>query len=449
MRPFVIPAVLLVVCVSPALADVDLTTVPERQAVEMVVYGNQDVTVVRDRRTIGFQQGINHIEFTWADTQIDPTSIKIRAVKDPDKILIQQASYPPNRQNTLVWTIECLQAGKYLMEVSYFTSGISWGPHYRVIANDDESKMQLFGAIELQNGSGEDYENAQAKLVVGDLHVVQQIAELAKQDIAQQVSLGMRLGVVGDKFFARREGAARAAAAPGMGVGGEAERAAGKAPEVAMAGIGEYFIYTIEGTHDVNDGWRNRFAAISGQGVPLSVLHRYDPARWGEGARKFYVFRNDQESKLGATPLARGAAYALRDRTQANLIPVATTEMPYSPIGEKVELDVGSDPLVVVERKLMDYKKLELTFNQYKRLTGWDTEEQFRIEVRNRSEKPAKIEVFENIDGIWVISTQAPYEKVSTNQVKFTLELASQASKTIEFTISKHFGKNAEGKTNL
>lgn len=439
MRPFVIPAVLLVVCVSPALADVDLTTVPERQAVEMVVYGNQDVTVVRDRRTIGFQQGINHIEFTWADTQIDPTSIKIRAVKDPDKILIQQASYPPNRQNTLVWTIECLQAGKYLMEVSYFTSGISWGPHYRVIANDDESKMQLFGAIELQNGSGEDYENAQAKLVVGDLHVVQQIAELAKQDIALW-SLGGGWSGLGE-VVRRVEVRERAApAVPG---------AAGKPPQVAMAGIGEYFIYTIEGTHDVNDGWRNRFAAISGQGVPLSVLHRYDPARWGEGARKFYVFRNDQESKLGATPLARGAAYALRDRTQANLIPVATTEMPYSPIGEKVELDVGSDPLVVVERKLMDYKKLELTFNQYKRLTGWDTEEQFRIEVRNRSEKPAKIEVFENIDGIWVISTQAPYEKVSTNQVKFTLELASQASKTIEFTISKHFGKNAEGKTNL
>ncbi|MFQ6132555.1 MAG: DUF4139 domain-containing protein [Armatimonadota bacterium] len=447
MTRFLICATLILAAAASLAADVDLTMVPDREAVEMVVYGNQDLTLVRDRRTIGFQEGANNIEFTWADTQIDPTSIKIRAVRAPDKILIQQASYPPHRKNTLVWTIECLEAGEYLVEVSYFTSGISWSPHYRVIANDDESRVTVLGAIELQNRSGEDYEQAQAKLVVGDLHVVQQIAELAQQDISEQVSLGL----VGDRLFAgkavavpaRRAAAGRVAAVEEAG--GEAE----EAPDIGMAGIGEYFIYTIEGTHDVNDGWRNRFAAISGQAVPISVLHKYDPNRWGEVVRKFYVFRNDEDSNLGATPLAKGVAYALRDRTKASLIPVATTQMPYSPIGEKVELDVGNDPLVIVERKLMDYKKLELTFNQYKRLSGWDTEEQYRVEVRNRSEKPIQIEVFENIGGIWVIETDEPYEKMSTNQVKFTLDLPGQGSQTIEFKISKHFGKNAEGMTNL
>ncbi len=434
VRSSVPAAALALVCLAaPAPADVDLTMIPERDEVEMVVYGNQDVTIVRDRRTIGLQTGPNNIVFTWADTRIDPTSIKIRSVAAPDKVLIRKATYPPNRENTLVWTIEATEAADYLMEVSYFTAGITWAPHYRVIANDDESRLQLYGAIELVNGSGEDYDSAQAKLVVGDLHLVQAVAELAQAGRAYvTVGLGAatRLAVGGGPALRR------AAEEP------EAEDRAKAPPAIGMAGIGEYFIYTIEGTHDINDGWRSRFAAISGPDVPVRVLHKYEP-NWG-GVRKFYRFRNDAPATLGNTPLARGATYVLRTRTAQGLTPVATTEMPYGPIGEEVELDVGPDALVVVERTLMDYKKLELTFDRYDRVSGWDTEEAYTVDVRNRSEKAVEIEVFEHIGGVWEISTDAPYEKVDKDTVKFPLTLASQTTKTIEFRISKHHGKNAE-----
>jgi len=395
-------AVALASCMLPAFGDVDLTMVPERDEVELVVYGNQDVTIVRDRRTIGLHEGTNTIEFTWADTRIDPTSIKIRAVKAPEKVLIQQATYPPNRENTLVWAIEATEPGDYLMEVSYFTAGITWQPHYRVVANDDESKLQLFGAIELINGSGEDYDNANAKLVVGDLHLVQPVAELA----GKKVSLLADMRMLGRAFHTRGAGFG-AGGYGGGGMGGqvaEEEEEEGGPPSIAMAGIGEYFIYTIEGRHDIDDGWRDRFAAISGPGVPVTVRHKYDPQRWGDAARKFYVFRNVEPSTLGATPLAKGTAYVLRTRDAQGLVPVTTTQMPYTPIGEELELDVGGDTLVAVERKLMDYKKVELSFDRYNRVSGYDTEESFSIEVRNRSEKPIEIELFEP-------STSAPHPR--------------------------------------
>ncbi|MFQ5808703.1 MAG: DUF4139 domain-containing protein [Armatimonadota bacterium] len=420
----------------PVAADVDLTMVPERDEVELVVYGNQDVTIVRDRRTIGLHQGVNTIEFTWADTKIDPSSIKIRAVKAPEKVLIQQASYPPNRENTLVWAIEATEPGDYLMEVSYFTAGITWKPHYRVVANDDESKLQLLGAIELINGSGEDYGNARAKLVVGDLHLVQPVAELADKK---------RLALLADVSVLAA--GLRPSTAPARGPRGEAAKEMPAAPPaVGMAGIGEYFIYAIEGQHDIEDGWRSRFAAISGPGVPVTVRHKYDPNRWGDAVQKFYVFRNVEGSTLGATPLARGTAYVLRARAAQGLVPITATEMPYTPIGEELELDVGSDNLVVVERKLMDYKKVELSFDRYDRVSGWDTEETFEIEVRNRSEKPIEIELFEHAGGVWAIHTDAEYEQVDKNTVKFPLTLASQTTKSIEFRISRQHGKNAEPK---
>ncbi len=419
----------LVVAALPVAGDVDLTMVPERDEVELVVYGNQDVTIVRDRRTIELHQGLNTIEFTWADTRIDPTSIKIRAVKAPDKVLIRQATYPPNRENTLVWAVEATEPGDYLMEVSYFTAGITWQPHYRVVANDDESKLKVFGAIELINGSGEDYENARAKLVVGDLHLVQPVAELA--DMLPGEMLPPLAYMPLSRLITQPTKAEEKAkpTAP---------------PAVGMAGIGEYFIYTIEGRHDIEDGWRDRFAAISGPDVPVIVRHKYDPQRWGGSARKFYVFRNVEPSTLGTTPLARGSTYVLRTRADQGLVPITTTRMPYTPIGEELELDVGGDSLVVVERKLMDYKKVELSFDRYNRVSGYDTEETFKVEVRNRSEKAIDIEVFEHIDGVWAISTDAEYVKVDKNTVKFPLKLASQATASIEFRISKRHGKNAE-----
>ncbi len=433
MRPLGI-AIALIFTALPLAADVELTTVPEREEVELVVYGNQDVTIVRDRRTIGLHEGANTIEFTWADTRIDPSSIKIRAVRDPEKVLVQQAAYPPNRENTLVWAIDATEAADYLMEVSYFTAGITWRPHYRVVANDDESRLHLFGAIELINGSGEDYDNANAKLVVGDLHLVQPVAELADKKVS--VLAGFRAGGYDAPMRALQEADEEE----------EEEEGAAAPPSIAMAGIGEYFIYTIEGRHDIDDGWRDRFAAISGPSVPVTVRHKYDPQRWGNAARKFYVFRNVEASTLGATPLAKGATYVLRTRDAQGLVPITTTQMPYTPIGEELELDVGGDNLIAIERKLMDYKKVELSFDRSNRVSGWDTVESFSIEVRNRSEKSIEIELFEHVGGVWDITTDAEHVKVDKNTVKFPLKIASQATASVEFRISKSHGKNAEPK---
>ncbi len=41
--------------------------------------------------------------------------------------------------------------------------------------------MRLEGYVRVTNNSGEDYENAQVRLVVGQVHLLDQIAELARR----------------------------------------------------------------------------------------------------------------------------------------------------------------------------------------------------------------------------------------------------------------------------
>ena len=66
-------------------------------------------------------------------------------------------------------------------ELTYFTSGLAWRAFYMGTLSQDEKTMRLEGYVRINNGSGEDYEDAQTRLVVGRVHLLDQIAELAKR----------------------------------------------------------------------------------------------------------------------------------------------------------------------------------------------------------------------------------------------------------------------------
>ena len=49
------------------------------------------------------------------------------------------------------------------------------------IANEDETKINLTGYVRVTNESGEVYDNAQTRLVVGKINLVEKIADLARR----------------------------------------------------------------------------------------------------------------------------------------------------------------------------------------------------------------------------------------------------------------------------
>ena len=64
---------------SPAFArNVDLSTVPKRDTVQLTIYNSEDLTLVRETRTVTFKKGANPLQFSWANTLIDPTSVELK-----------------------------------------------------------------------------------------------------------------------------------------------------------------------------------------------------------------------------------------------------------------------------------------------------------------------------------------------------------------------------------
>ena len=77
--------------------------------------------------------------------------------------------------------------GEALIEISYFTSGISWSADYVCIADPAETEMGFEGFVRVSNNSGEEYEDAQVRLIVGRINLVEKIAELAQVRLEESV----------------------------------------------------------------------------------------------------------------------------------------------------------------------------------------------------------------------------------------------------------------------
>ncbi|GAG08193.1 unnamed protein product, partial [marine sediment metagenome] len=258
-----------------------------------------------------FKRGVNRLQFSWAGTLIDPTSVYLRPLEHEDQIEVLDTTFPGDRPQVLIWNVESAFEGQVKVEVSYFTSGISWSADYVMITDAAETQATFDGYVTVVNRSGEDYEGSQVRLVVGVINLVEKIAQLAQRPPAD----------TGKGWGDRKEALKRAFAA--------AERVTGVAPapapqpaappKIVKEGLSEYFIFTVEGTQTVKNGWSQRMVSFRAREVPFEILYRYRAHQYGPRPVRFFILANDEEHKLGESPLPDGIIRVFRDNGRDGL----------------------------------------------------------------------------------------------------------------------------------
>src|SRR2546423_2092287 len=293
-------------------ARINIVTLPDRDTVQLTIYNSVDLTLVKETRTLTLRKGLNRLEFSWANTLIDPTSLDFRALTHADAVEVLDVSFPPRTPNTLEWHIQSEFAGEAQVEIRYFTSGISWSADYVAEAVKSEKSMTLAGNVRITNNSGEDYENAQVRLVVGVIRLVEEIAHLARaaaQDKENKLAMTEALSLARsqdrkDMFF-------------GMHAAGAL--ADGNRREIVKEGLSEYFLYTVEGRDTIQNGWSQRLPSLRAIEVPIISYYKYERERWNDQVMRNYRFTNDAPSKLGNEPLPDGEVKAFRFATDDQL----------------------------------------------------------------------------------------------------------------------------------
>ena len=153
-----VAALLALLFAAPPVAkanNVDLSTVPARDTVQLTIYNSEDLTLVRETRQVSFKKGANPLQFSWANTLIDPTSVELRFLTQAGKLEVLDTTYPHNRPQMLYWNVQSDFEGDATVEITYFTSGISWAADYLCIANPGETQMSFEGFVRVTNNSGE------------------------------------------------------------------------------------------------------------------------------------------------------------------------------------------------------------------------------------------------------------------------------------------------------
>jgi hypothetical protein len=362
---------------------------------------------------------------------------------DPAGYEITDITYPANVRDLIVWNVESAEAGPTRIEIEYFISGLTWEADYVIRTNPEETRAALEGYIRVTNRSGEDFGNARTRLIVGTIHLVDGILYLAERGVIPDSSILVDV-----------DGAPAVTTYTDNLYWAWAARKADLSPqekpkEILKQAVSEYQLYTIEGTEDLPNGWSKRLRSFSSEDVEIEVAYEYDEEKYGWDVVKFLKTRNDAEHELGQQPLPRGTYRVYREDGAGDLKWSGRHDERYVPVGEKLELNLGSDPRMVVEPWRMDLRRRKFEFDSADNVTGWEMETDWRLQVRNSRSVAVPITITRHFEGSWDLELMSPGEdvtwrKVDRHTVEFETMVPPMASVNIVYRLTERRGTRAD-----
>jgi len=481
MLPFVFSLVLLTILLSigcqgtgPFALQNTPTVAAKGAGVDLTVY-NQNVALVKDKRTLAFKSGMNEVRFTDVAAQIDPTSVQFTSLTDPsgtrvveqnyaydivgsqkilqkyldqnvslvtedgtkysgkllsgaDDIILQgddgqvtsvklarvrELKFPqlPGgliTKPTLIWLVNSSRDGNQDAQVTYLTNGINWKANYVAVINANDTAMNLNGWVTIDNQSGARYEDANLKLVAGDVRRVTPVP-------------------------AAREGALPAAAPT-----------AAPAAQFVEQSFFEYHLYTLQRPTTIQNRETKQIEFTSAANVPVNKLFVYD----GASGLRFYgyqitdpsygktsntkvavmiEFKNSEQNRLGI-PLPKGTIRVYKADSDGGNQFVGEDNIDHTAKDETIRLNIGNAFDVVGERKQTNFNKI----------ADRVIEESYQIKVRNHKTEAVEVRVVEHLFrwSNWQITqSNQDYSKLDAQTIEFRVKVAPDGEGTANYTV--------------
>ena len=288
---------------------------------------------------------------------------------------------------TLVWTIDCQQAGKHKTEVGYLTSGIQWHAEYVGVANKDDTILELSGWVSLDNKSGATYENAKLKLVAGDVHRAQDIRPYVERHVALLSSA--------------------------------------RSQQFQEKAFFEYHLYTLQRPATVANNQIKQISLFPPTEAKVNKTYSYNGARDRKKVRVNLEFENKKEFGLGM-PLPKGKVRVYKRDDDKSLIFIGEDFIDHTPKDEKVRVYVGNAFDIVGERTQKDRKSIGKT--------AW--QETWQIKLRNHKDKAVRVTVIERLRFGWeILQKTHEYKKKDAATIEFEIEIPKDAEIVVEYVV--------------
>jgi hypothetical protein len=320
---------------------------------------------------------------------------------------------------TLSWLLQTNYPGKFDAEISYVAGGMSWQSDYNIVVSDNPKGktdlLDMVGWITMRNQSGKTFENANIKLMAGDVNKL------------QPASL-----------------ATRAYGAMNKAMADEA-----MAPVVREKSFDEFHLYTLARATTLRDQETKQVEFVRSTGIHALRLYVYDGAQvqqygyynmdqirqdqsYGTQSNpKVWVmeeFKNSEVNHLGIA-LPKGRLRFYRRDTDGHLEFVGENTIDHTPKDETLRIFTGNSFDVVGERKRTNIR-VDSAHN-------W-MDESFEIRVRNHKKEAVTVRVVEHLYR-WtnwkLIEQSQESHKMDAQTVEFPVTIAPDGEQVVTYTV--------------
>jgi hypothetical protein len=316
---------------------------------------------------------------------------------------------------TLDWLIQSGGPGKLDAEISYVSGGFDWSASYNLVSPEKGDDVDLIGWVTMDNQSGKTFENAEIKLMAGDVNKIQPPQ---------------------NRFVAMEA----------MSIGG----AAG-VPPVSEKSFDEFHLYTLERPTTLHDRETKQVEFVRANGIHSKTIYVYDGAKidqnryngWDyesirqnreygtQSNKKVWVMRefvNSDSNHLGMA-LPKGKLRFYRRDADGQMEFVGEDQINHTPRDETIRVTTGNAFDLVGERRQTNYN-----FDSSRRLL----DESFEVKLRNHKKEPVEIRVVEHLYRwpTWEITDHSDaFVKTDANTAEFRVQLQPDEEKTLNYTV--------------
>ncbi len=424
---------------------------------EVTVYNN-NLALVKERRELELNSGVNRVEYTDVAALIDPTSVMFEDTKNKDTAVLEQnyeydlvsgskllekfldkeitvtekeggtytgtlLSYDngvvlrlgdgkvvtisevskfefPNSADlltkpTLVWQVYSPAAGKRDILTSYLTGGMSWKADYIVKASADDKKADIQGWVSVDNDAGTTYKDARLKLVAGEVH---RVVTPSTAGSADETVTAAEKGYSGAKN------------------------------SFAEESLFEYHLYTLERPATLKNNQVKQLSLLSADSVPVEKELVFDVSKSNDVQVALRI-NNSKEKGLGM-PLPAGTLRVYKADSQGQLQFLGEDKIDHTPKDEEIKVVIGNAFDITGTRTQTSYNKVSSNV--------W--RESYETEIKNHKSEAQKVKIVEHFYGDWEIITNSdPYQKKDAFIAEWEINVPPNGSKKISYTVERSY----------
>lgn len=311
---------------------------------------------------------------------------------------------------TLRWLINSVNGGEQQVELTYLTNGMGWTADYILLLESDNTALDLNGWVTLTNTSGTAYEDAQLKLVAGDLNRVQD-----RPDYLYDYEMAPLSGAVADEA------------------------------RVSQREFFEYQLYEVNRRVTIGNNETKQVEFVTGNGVAANTYFVYnggvpfygygspiiDQYYGGAGVtdvQNYLEFSTGEENGLGAD-LPAGRVRVYQEDADGAALLIGENFIDHTPQGEEIDLYLGNAFDLVGER----------TQTMFEFPRRGEITETYEIRLRNRKDdETVEIRVPETLFrwSNWeILDNSHDFTQLNSNTIEFRVDVPPGEETIITYTV--------------